>query len=336
MEILGEMSDGLRVAILTRSKDFHAYAVRSALLKRDARCFIIETDRLAAVGGMSWPLSDETEAATIMDVHGHVVRIRDLDLVWWRRLTGDPQVPETVLDVAARDLVARDCRATMLGIMATEFSRVWVSHPEATRVAENKLIQLRAARQCGLRIPRTLISQNSQLIRDFCTRLNYQVVIKTIAGTPMTPLMTGLIERDMLTSDESLSLSPAIYQEFVPGTRHLRICCFGTDIHTALIETEHLDWRYPLDARTEPYRLDPATAAAILGVIEKLGLRMGIVDMKLDTDGEPVWLEINPQGQFLFLEQMCGIQLLHSFTDFLLREAGANTRPLSRVALSSR
>jgi hypothetical protein len=50
---------------------------------------------------------------------------------------------------------------------------------------------------------------------------------------------------------------------------------------------------------------------------------MGIVDMKLAPDGEPVWLEVNPQGQFLFLEGLCGMPLTEIFADFLIRQIGS-------------
>jgi hypothetical protein len=47
-----------------------------------------------------------------------------------------------------------------------------------------------------------------------------------------------------------------------------------------------------------------------------------MVDMKLDDAGDPVWLEINPQGQFMFLEGMCdSLRLSRSFRDFLIAEA---------------
>jgi hypothetical protein len=197
----------------------------------------VETDRLALHGGMSWSTSGEVGAATICDVDGQPVAVADLDLLWWRRLTGEPRHPESLRDEAARDLAARDCRATLIGLAVTEFRGVWLSHPEATRMAENKLVQLAAAREAGLRLPRTLVSQDPDAVRRFCHELDYQVVDKTVAGTPKTPVMAGLVTPEML-SDEAISLSPAIYQEFIPGTRHLRICCFGAEAHTALMETE--------------------------------------------------------------------------------------------------
>ncbi|MFE6052518.1 hypothetical protein ACFQ6N_17330 [Kitasatospora sp. NPDC056446] len=45
------------------------------------------------------------------------------------------------------------------------------------------------------------------------------------------------------------------------------------------------------------------------------------MDLKLTPEGQPVWLEVNPQGQFLFLEPLTGMPLTEHFADFLLAAA---------------
>lgn len=316
----------LRVAILTRHDDFHAYVVREVLTEQgDVACAIVLTNGMAWAGGLSWSIDASVVPAVVRDVEGAEVRIADLDVVWWRRLTGPPQFPVTVPE-DARDLVINDCQATLLGALLTEFQGTWISHPEATRTAQNKLVQLQTAARVGFRVPRTLVSQDPETVRRFCDSLGGRVIVKTVAGAQGTPVMAGLVTPEML-ADPAIRLSPAIYQEFVPGSRHLRVCCFGDEVHAALLETETLDWRYPLDAEVRPYDLDEATAARVRQVVRGLGLRMGILDLKLDADGAPVWLEINPQGQFVFLEGMCrGLPLTRLFAAFLRREArGART-----------
>lgn len=290
--------------------------------RRGVAAAIVETDGLATYGMMSWSPSGEIDSATVSDVDSAALHLAELDVVWWRRLTGDPRLPDMLRDEAARDLVTRACRATLIGIGLTSFQGQWVSHPEATRLAENKVVQLQAAARVGLRLPRTLISQDPRVVRRFCEDLDYQVIVKTVAGTPKTPLMTGKLDPEHIASDASVSVCPAIYQELVPGTRHLRVCCFGDQIYTAVLKTETLDWRYPLDAEAAPYNLDSDTANRIIMLVKDLGLRMGIADLKLDPEGEPVWLELNPQGQFLFLQGMCrGMPLTEHFAEFLIREA---------------
>lgn len=289
------------------------------------RCSVLLSDGLATFGGISWSTADPRpdRPATLNDGDGEAVAVGDLDLVWWRRLTGEPRLPGAVSDAAARDVIVNDSRAALVGMLLTEFTGAWVSHPEATRAAQNKLVQLRAAERAGLRVPATLVSQDPATVRRFCEERDHRVVVKTVAGTQLAPLMTGRVTPGLLASDDAIRMSPAIYQELVPGRRHLRVCCFGADVVTALVDSERLDWRYPLDAHVEPFTLDPDVARRVRAVIEELGLRMGIADLKLTPDGEPVWLEVNPQGQFLFLEGMCGMPLTTAFCDFLVREATA-------------
>lgn len=314
------MPKGLRTAILTRSHDFHAVAVYDALLDRGVACHIITTDDLAARGGISWSVTGDVDCTAIRDAEGNRVALRDIDLVWWRRLTGEARLPESLRDEAARDLVIRDCRTALLGIFLTEFRGRWVSRPEATQLAENKLYQLDSAKRCGLNIPKTLVSQEPDVVRQFCEELGYRVVVKPISGTPKSPILTGRVLPRMVASDDAISLCPAIYQELVEGNEHLRVCCFGDQVYTALLRTERLDWRYPLDAECEPFELESALAERLRNVLADLKLRMGIFDLKLNTAGEPVWLELNPQGQFLFLEGLCGMPLTEAFTSFLISE----------------
>jgi len=188
----------VRIAILTRKDDFHALVVCDALRAQGVECVIVETDRLAGRGCLSWSASGGLAHATIRDAEDHIVDVASLDAVWWRRLTGDPQLPVSVQDEAARDLITRDCRATLAGLFLSAFKGQWVSHPEATRLAENKVLQLNAGHHAGLRVPRTLVSQDPARIRQFCEELDYCVVVKTVAGTPMTPLLAGKIMPEML------------------------------------------------------------------------------------------------------------------------------------------
>lgn len=319
-----------RVAVFTRTGDVHASAIRHELMRRDIGCAIVETDRIAGTGLMSWrPGSPPT--ARLPTSEGHTLDVHELELVWWRRFTGDPKLPTWLADAAARDLVARDCRATLVGSALTSFQGTWISDPEATRLAENKLIQLNAAAKIGLRIPHTLVSQDPSEIRGFCQSLDYRVIVKAVAGTPQTPVMTGAITKEMLTSDRQLALCPAIYQQLIGGVDHLRVCCFGERTHSALLTSERLDWRYPLDARAQRFELDTETVDQLRRLMDELGLRMGVFDLKLGPDGDPVWLEVNPQGQFLFLEGMCGLPLAEAFTDFVCDELAASGTPPATV-----
>jgi hypothetical protein len=49
---------------------------------------------------MSWSPGGEVQKATIDDLDGNQVEFEDLDLIWWRRLTGEPRLPDSLGDEA--------------------------------------------------------------------------------------------------------------------------------------------------------------------------------------------------------------------------------------------
>jgi glutathione synthase/RimK-type ligase-like ATP-grasp enzyme len=312
-----------QIAICSIAGDMHALAIHEALRAAgDVSTHLVETDRLSGMPTFTWWGAPDEEAPCILPSgSGTPLAVGDLDLVWWRRIEFPQHLPPHLTDPAHRDLVYNDCNAALLGMLLTEFGGAWISHPTATRVAANKLVQLRAAHRVGLRVPQTLISQDPAAIRRFCARLDGRVVIKPVHGTHLAHLFTQPVTEELLDSEAALQLAPAIYQERIPGSRHLRVQCFGNDVYAAQLESADLDWRGNLDIPWKVVELDADLTERLRAVLRLLDLRMGIFDLKLTDDGEVVWLEVNPQGQFLFVEGLTGQDLTAAFAAFLRREA---------------
>jgi len=95
---------------------------------------------------------------------------------------------------------------------------------------------------------------------------------------------------------------------------------FGDEVHTARIRSRELDWRLANDQQVEPVATDADLAVQLRAVTHALGLRMGVFDLKVRPDGHPIFLEVNPQGQFLFVEGMSDMPLTQAFCRFLADE----------------
>jgi hypothetical protein len=291
--------------------------VRAQLRRAGDDCVVIASDALAGLPGLSWYLDDRAGAAC-QDIDGHEVAVGELDLVWWRRMPrGAAPDNRGHLPDVVEIFVANNIRASLLGMFLTDFRGVWLDHPEAMRRADNKLAQLRVAAAAGLRVPRTLLSQDPIRIREFAASLGGPMIVKTVAGMLGVPSLTGQVTAKQLADDGPLKASPAIYQELIPGRRHLRVHCFGDEVKSAMIESDLLDWRHPMEADVRPFALPKQLGDLLIGILGEFGLQMGIFDLKLADDGEPVWLELNPQGQFLFVEALGGGDLVGPFARFL-------------------
>jgi glutathione synthase/RimK-type ligase-like ATP-grasp enzyme len=313
------------VGILTFADDLHGWTIKDRIERRHGtRCSLIPGNELALAGGLTWS-TDADVAGLLPTADGESVDVASLNTMWYRRAPVAQTLPEGV-DAGFAPHVDLASERALHGLLLNEFRGRWISHPVATRQAENKLVQLRAAQRAGLAIPATLVSQEPRRIRAFCSA-HPAVIVKPVAtprGGELAP--TALVSQELLENDEVLALSPAIYQECVPGGRHLRISVVGSRCDAALIEAEHLDWRVDVDVPFSQVRLDRELEETLLATLRELGLAMGIFDVKLDDRDEPYFLEVNPQGQFLFVEGMCGIPLADTLADFLVSQARCDAR----------
>jgi glutathione synthase/RimK-type ligase-like ATP-grasp enzyme len=193
-------------------------------------------------------------------------------------------------------------------------------------LAENKLVQLRAAARAGLRIPATLVSQDPAQICSFCSAHPGAIIKPVTTPRGIEFATTAVVSQELLDTDHVLALVPSIYQECVPGKRHLRISVVGERCDGALIESNTRDWRIDLNVPFSPYPLDSDLEQRLRATLRQLGLVMGIFDVKLTDNDEPVFLEVNSQGQCLFVEALCDIPLADHFAAFLIDRAMQDLR----------
>lgn len=312
-----------QIAILTFENDIHGLAIHKAFESyNDVVCYLVETDRICNSSALSWSSKALPEIGCTIPAKGGVsLDIVKLDVIWWRRTNFPQQLPPYITDSTHIELINTDCSTALLGTLINKFSGSWINHPTAIFLADNKLIQLQAAQDAGFRIPQTLVSQDPTKIRQFCALLGNKVVVKPVKGLRKATVFTRMLTEEHLASDDSLRLCPAIYQEYIPGARHIRVHCFGDAVYAVLIESEELDWRQNLEIPFSIFELDESVKVRLRKVLKALGLKMGIIDLKLTEETNPVWLEINQQGQFLFAEGLSGLDLTSAFTEFLYQEA---------------
>lgn len=215
-----------RIGILTYGDDPHGHLVMKKIREQHGVwCCLVPSDELARRGGLEWS-SQNDDRALLPTTDGETVDAKTLDALWYRRTSSKQPLPEGA-DPAYAPHINRSTERVLEGILLNEFRGRWVSHPVATRSAENKLLQLRAAHCVGLRIPATLVSRDPARIRSFCAAYPGAIVkpVTTPHGTELAS--TAVVGPELLGSDDSLALTPSIYQECIPGGRHLRISVVG-------------------------------------------------------------------------------------------------------------
>ena len=124
--------------------------------------------------------------------------------------------------------------------------------------------------------------------------------------------MVGAAEYALL---DQVAVAPVIFQEFVPAEVDLRVTVVGEELFAAAIHSQELP--YALDFRLfletgSGVRMSATAAAAtrwktgLLRLLKHAGLRYGAIDMRRTPDGRYVFLEVNPAGQWRFVEEVTG------------------------------
>jgi hypothetical protein len=308
------------ILIVTAHSDLHGLEIqRQIRLLGRTDCHIVECDRIAQREAISYELGDVHEGR-VLTSEGAQILVSDALALWLRRISGTQILTPPVEDERAVSVINNDCRRALAGLLVTHFVGRWISSPDATYRASDKIGQLDAARACGWRIPRTLVTQSRTEVIEFVESCDGEVVVKTVAGAPGPFLETVRLIEPSSFDEDTYAAAPAIFQEYIAGQDHIRLNCFGQRSYAALIRTATLDWRGDLNVPITPYEVPPALHRHVREVLDRLDLEMGIVDIKLTPEGEPVWLEVNPQGQFLFLDAVTDLNLTEKFAMYLLDE----------------
>ncbi|WP_211211723.1 hypothetical protein [Gilvimarinus chinensis] len=298
----------MKIAIFTLSEDLHGYLVAEQLSLLGHQCHVVHTDSLAGTSWIKW-YSESSGQTRLKDSCDNYFSPSELHSVWWRRVNA-PQVNAADFgDLAAQKLVTGECREALLGCLLSSFRGRWFNDPRMEVAADNKLLQLQVAKKIGLEIPATLVSSDASAIKQFVHDCNGQAIVKVVKGIANFSVPTRCVTEPDIAKEKSLLACPAVWQEIVPGREHYRIHVFGRNVIAAKIVSDKLDWRPDLEVPISAFELPQEVSNLCQKLIKVLGLEMGIVDMKIGANGKPIFLELNPQGQFAFIEAITGIPL---------------------------
>lgn len=268
------------ILIVSSTDDLHALAVRRELIKMGCCVHLLACDDLR-----SHRLNFDFSKEPYLRVASQRVDVADISTIWWRRPSLNQRLPEGAFNDDQIDFINKNCASTLRSFLNASFSGTWVSSPEATDRAADKLHQLKVARRQGFRVPDTLVSNDPEAVREFHQRHHGNIIIKAARNSGRVFLATQQVDLDEL-SDDQIGAVPSIYQELIPGTKHLRVNCFGDQVHAALIETDALDWRPNINVPISPFPVDPDLEKRVIALLNAFDLKVGIMDLKISDRGD--------------------------------------------------
>jgi glutathione synthase/RimK-type ligase-like ATP-grasp enzyme len=251
-------------------------------------------------------------------VPGHgPVDLERVSCVWYRRIFS-PVLKPAPSSTADADWALREWREATAAAFEANGAR-FLSAPAAQELASMKPYQLRVAHRLGLRVPDTIMTNDAEAARAFVHKHAGRVVHKVVKSPRDRFVGTRSWDSSAEAALESLHLTPTLFQEKIVAPYELRITVVGRRVFAAefAVGTGITDARRLLDAPYKPHSLPQEVETLLLRLMDELGVQYGTIDMKLREDGEYVFLELNPQGQFLYVEIKTGLPLTRAVAEYL-------------------
>lgn len=302
------------VLIVAGDDDLHAQAVAAAIERKGGRSVFWGAADFPSRGRVAFdPAKGELEVEGVLGA-------TEAHSVWWRR-PGPIKVAPEVCDARVRQY----CFTESLYFLRAVFDALpipVINHPWKEEAAR-KPRQLAVAAKLGLTIPHTWIGTDPAGVKAFWDQHHGRCVYK-----PLTPPSFRMAETRALTAEHLADLhalrhAPILIQEHVPLGVDVRITIIGDRLFAAEVTRNrseaHIDWRLDLTATWSRHSLPALVQAQLHGLLGALGLEYGSIDMRQRPDGEYVFFEVNPAGQFLFLEIDAELPLADAMACLLLR-----------------
>jgi MvdC family ATP-grasp ribosomal peptide maturase len=317
------------VLMLTHSGDFYTIdLVSQALARRGVRPIRFNTDLFPSSVKLVARAGDK-RAAHLFTEKGEQISAAEVRAVWARKLWS-PRMSDD-LDERYRSMCVAESTAALEGFLDALHDARWVNDLTHQRDAENKQRQLRLAERAGLRVPRTLVTNDPAAARQFFAETEGQTVAKLLRPLAVSMdadkpfVYTNRVREEDLAGAEALRHSPMVFQELIPKACELRVACVAGKAFAGALDASgtsrgHTDWRRaaPEECRWEKAQLPAEVASGLKALMSELGLVFGAVDLICTPDGEHVFLEINPGGEWGMLERDLGLPISEAIADALL------------------
>ncbi len=302
------------VLVVTTSYDEAPRYVGNKLTQLGVPYFRFDTDRFPLEIEVCF---DPCQGVRISDGDS-IVASDQIRSVWYRRNVA-PNLPDN-LPSYVQEFCTREARAFLGGVWSSLPTHRWLSAPSAIWKAERKLYQLAVAHELGFTLPHTLVTNDQNSARCFADgrSLIAKAVSSAYVGRPSGnwAIFTSTVMSEDIADLDGLCLSPVTFQEKVDKKSDIRVTVIDGEVFAAEIlsqadETSRVDWRATENPDIEHrlHLLPTHIHDLCQRLVRKLGLVFGAIDLALTSRGEYVFFEINPNGEWLWLEDRLGFPI---------------------------
>lgn len=325
--------------VLASRLDAHADAIVSHCHNRHVSIVRLDTeDFWPNVSTINWGITN-TESTAILQSQGRQIDADSVRSVYCRDFVFAKC--DTSAEIGTQ-LVYAEARAALYGFLRSLENRYWMNPPWYDEMADNKPYQMECARNIGLTVPKTLVTNDVKAFRSFYEECNRNVIIKQLSeicliddselknqqygidnGETAYGFYTNRVLAEHLDKIDEIAVTPALFQEHIPKKADIRVTVVGDKVFSALIDSQNdqesrIDFRLKPDLPIHHFKLPGSVTRKLLNLIHSWNLEFAACDLVLTPKDELVFIEANVEGNWLWIEHELGLSISTAIAERLL------------------
>jgi len=313
------------VLVITNKEDVTVDFVIHQLQMRNIEYYRFNTEDIGSsidiyFDGISYDAKDDNKKRNI--------HFNDFSSVYFRR----PKLPEPLsgLTSGEKQFYLTEISTYLEGLYRYLSEKYWLNSVFDIRMLENKPYQITLAKELGLLVPELCISNDAQKCCQFtkeyksCIFKPLKVGLIQETEEKGKVLYTTKVDSKLLKRMDTNGAMPIYLQREIEKESDIRITVVGTKIFAARImsqesEISQVDWRKSHSMLSHE-RIDVPSELKekFLNLCAKFNLGFAAIDFVLDKNGQYWFLEINPNGQWAWIESLLDYPISREIVNLLV------------------
>ncbi len=262
----------------------------------------------------------------------------DVKVIWWRK-PNDYLPHSAITDPWAVKYAQDETKALIYSLHGLFPDVKWVNDYYNLRLPSNRINQIPVAQKLGILVPATIVTNQYQPALDFIQK--YQdCIVKSMSYSGFLhednqyACFTRSIDTETLEAfRESIRLAPLFLQRRIAKKAEYRVTLIGRQHFVCRLDVKHLDdpdvnmdWRViePDKVTHVPDTLPDEYIQKLRGMLDIFGLNFGAFDIIRDDDDELYFIELNPNGQWYWMEILTGMPMVKAMVELITDLANQN------------
>lgn len=315
------------ILIITNKEDVHPDPVIEKLVSWGESVFRLNTEALLTDYQYCW-LADASGCDFWMRCipNGLEVRGSEITAVWDRRPVAPSELPLKNNDAIDKHNLTEAC-----GFLS--FLRYYLKDIPSIgnivndRVAASKMLQYKVAAEIGLSIPQTCFSNQKEPFLKLAKQ-HESLLLKPIENSDIwldKSELNYVFYAQKVPSNSVADVPEAAFtqtvtfaQNYIEKAFELRVTVVDSEVFACKIDSQaqsedqgKVDWRqgYDYGLKHSIFDLPEEVSESCKLFLQKMGLRFGCFDFIVTPEGQYVFLECNPNGQWLWIELETGLSI---------------------------